>query len=137
METISIDNDIKLLYVAATSFPDGVMAAHQKIHALVPPSPARKSYGVSRPENGGKIAYKAAVEELEPGESEKFNCDTLTLKKGKYLSITIHDYMKDLPAIGNAFNQLIGQPGIDPQGYCVEEYVSDKEVKCMVRLAGD
>jgi len=94
METITFNNDIKVLYITATSFPDGVMAAHEKLHSLIPFSTQRKYFGVSRPENG-VIVYKAAAEELNEGEAEKLNCDTLVLKKGRYISLTIHDYMKD------------------------------------------
>jgi hypothetical protein len=134
METITFDKDIKVFYVPAKSFPDGVMEAHQKIHSLVPLSSNRKYFGLSRPENG-VIAYKAAAEELTPGEGEKLHCDTIVLNKGKYNCITIHDYMKDLPAIGKAFSTLIASPDIDREGYCVEWYLNDKDIKCMVRLA--
>jgi hypothetical protein len=33
------DNDIKVFYVTATSFPNGILAPHQKLHALIPFSP--------------------------------------------------------------------------------------------------
>ena len=135
METIQIDKDIKVLYITATSFPDGVMAAHQQLHALVPNAAQRRLFGLSRPENGGEIVYKAAADEIQPGEAEKLNIDTITLKKGNYACITITNYMKDIPAIGDAFQQLIALPNIDPQGYCVEWYLNDKDVKCMVRIA--
>ena len=135
METVKIDNDIKVLYVTAASFPDGVMAAHQKLHALIPYSAERRYFGLSRPENGGEIIYKAAAEELHPGEAEELKCDTMIIKKGNYACITINDYMKDIPAIGNAFQQLTDLPNIDPQGYCVEWYLTQTDVKCMVRLA--
>ncbi|MES2377906.1 MAG: transcriptional regulator [Bacteroidota bacterium] len=133
METLTFEKDIKVMYVTARSFPDGVMAAHQKLHALIPFSADRKYFGVSRPENGA-IAYKAAAEEKEAGEAEKLNLETLILKKGRYISLTIHDYMKDIPAIEKAFNQLTSQPDIDPQGYCVEEYINQNDMLCMVRL---
>lgn len=134
METVFFDNDIKVLYVQATSFPDGIMAAHQKLHGVIPYSTKRKYLGISRPEDG-VINYKAGAEELDPGEAEEFKLDTLTLKKGTYTCIDIHNYMKDLQAIGQAFDQLTGLPNIDPQGYCVEWYINDKDVKCMVRMA--
>jgi hypothetical protein len=134
METLHIDNDIKVLYIQATSFPDGILAAHQKLHGVIPFSTERKYYGISRPENG-EISYKAGAEELNPGEAEQFKLDTLILKKGNYACIDVHDYMKDLQAIGQAFTQLTDLPNIDPQGYCVEWYLSDKDVKCMIRLA--
>jgi hypothetical protein len=109
------------------------MDAHNKLHALVPFSPDRKYFGISRPENGA-IVYKAAAEEINPGEAEKFNCDSLVLKKGKYNCLTIHDYMKDIPAFEKTFKKLLASPGLDPNGYCVEWYFTDKDVKCMVRL---
>jgi hypothetical protein len=43
--------------------------------------------------------------------------------------------MKDIPAIGNTFQELLETPGIDPNGYCVEWYINDKDVICMIRLA--
>jgi hypothetical protein len=134
METVFFDNDIKVMYVEASSFPDGIMAAHQKLHGVIPFSTERKYLGISRPENG-VINYKAGAEELNPGEAEQFKLDTLILKKGNYACINIHDYMKDLQAIEKTFNQLTDLPNIDPQGYCVEWYLNDKDVKCMVRLA--
>lgn len=133
METIVFANDIKVFYIGATSFPNGVLVAHQKLHALIPFSTDRKYFGLSRPENG-TIQYKAAAEELMPGEGEKLNCDTLILKKGNYLSVTVPDYMKDIPAIEKTFAQLISRTDIDPQGYCVEWYVNDKDMQCMIRL---
>lgn len=133
METIKIDNDIKILYITATSFPDGVMEAHQQLHALVPDIAVRRSFGLSRPENGGKIVYKAAAEEMLPGEAKKLKCDTMVIKKGNYACIIINNYMNNVTAIGNAFQHLITLPDIDPQGYCVEWYL-EKDVKCMVRL---
>jgi len=134
METMTLDNDIRAFYVAARSFPDGVLEAHQKLHSLVPLSTDRKYFGVSRPENGGGIAYKAAAEELQEGEAEQLNCPTLVLKKGKYICQAINDYMKNIPAIGSTFQQLLSNPDIDPDGYCLEWYLNDKDLKCMVRL---
>jgi len=134
METIKLEYDIKVMYVTAASFPSGVLAAHQKLHSLIPFSTERKYFGLSRPENGGDIVYKAAAEVLESGEVEKLNLEIITIKKGNYVSATLHDYMKDLPAIGNTFQQMIARPDIDPKGYCVEWYLSDKDVQCMVRL---
>jgi len=133
METITIDNDIKVFYMTAKSFPAGIMEAHEKLHSLVPFSTNRKYFGVSRPENG-IIVYRAAAEEIKQGEAEELNLDTLVLKKGKYISLTINDYLKDIQSIDRAFKKLLSHPGIDPQGYCVEWYLDRKDVRCMVRL---
>lgn len=135
MEKLKFDKDIVVMYVEATSFPDGVMAAHQKLHSLFPFSADRRYFGISRPEDG-QIQYKAAAEVLTSGEAENLNLPTVVLKAGDYHSITIHDFMKDIPAIQNAFNELIALPDIDPEGYCVEEYINQNDMICMVRIEG-
>lgn len=135
MEEITLNEDIKVLYVTAKSFPQGIQEATDKLHKIVPFSANRNYFGVSRPENGGAIVYRAATEEKENGEAEKLNCDTLVLKKGKYVCLTVNDFRKDKMSIGRAFEELLKQPNLDPQGYCVEWYATDKElVKCMIRL---
>jgi hypothetical protein len=134
METTILENDIKVFYVTATSFPDGIKEAHEILHSLIPFSKERKYFGVSRPENNSDIVYRAAAEEMKEGEAEKLNCKTLVLKKGKYISLTVNDYMKDLSSIERAFKQLLSYPGLDPQGYCVEWYLNEKDVKCMIHL---
>lgn len=133
METIRLDNDIYVFYITAKSFPDGIMDAYRQLHALIPFSKDRKYFGISRPENG-KIVYKAAAEELHEGEGKKLNSDTLTLKKGNYICLTIHDYMKDLEGIGRTFQEMLSHPDLDPDGYCVEWYLNEKDVQCMIRL---
>ena len=133
METITIDKDISVFYVTSKSFPDGIEEAMQRIHALVPMMTGRRYFGISRPENGA-IVYRAAAEEMYAGESEKMNCATLVLKSGGYACSSIHDYTQHLPEIGKTFQQLLSVPGLDHDGYCVEWYLSDKELKCMVRL---
>ena len=134
METTILENNIKVFYVTATSFPDGIKEAHEKLHSLIPFSKERKYFGVSRPENNSDIVYRAAAEEMKEGEAEKLNCKTLVLKKGKYISFTVNDYMQDLSSIERAFKQLLSHPGLDPQGYCVEWYLNEKDVKCMIHL---
>ncbi len=134
METIKIENDIKVFCVTADSFPEGIKEAYKKLNDKIPLSSVKRIFGLSRPENGN-IIYKAAAEVNDTSEAEKIISDTLVIKKGNYISLTIHDYMKDLPAIGKVFKELLSNTGIDPEGYCVEWYVSEKEVKCMVRIA--
>lgn len=133
METIIWERDTTVLYIEATSFPEGIAGAHQRLHAMVPFSEHRKYFGIPRPENG-VIAYKAAAEQIDPREAEMLNCKTLVLKKGNYISLYITDYMKDIQSIGRAFEDLLEYPGLDPQGYCVEWYLNNQDVKCMIRL---
>ena len=141
MEKFELDNDIPVLYVKADSFPDGIIEAHQKLHSLVPFSADRRYFGISRPEDG-VIIYKAAAEEINQGEAKKLSLETFVIKEGQYISITIKDYTRDVQSIGKAFQKLTSQPGIDPNGYCIEWYLPsgkpglpDKDVRCMIKLA--
>lgn len=134
METTILDKDIKVFYVQANTFPEGVLPAHEKLHAMVPYTKGREYFGLSRPENGGEIVYKAATEEAFHGEAEQYKCDTLIIKKGKYKSTIVRNYTDDVESIKKAFDKLLHQPGLDPKGYCVEWYLNEKDVKCMIRL---
>ncbi|RFS13778.1 transcriptional regulator [Emticicia sp. C21] len=136
MEKYHLPEDIRAMYITASSFPDGVLAAHQKLHSLVPlsESPHRKYFGISFPIDG-TIIYKAGAEELTAGEADKLGLEIYLIKKGEYTSVDIHNYMQNLSAISETFNELLENPRIDPNGACIEWYISDKDVKCMVRLA--
>ena len=133
MEKMLIDQDIKVVCVTADSFPEGIMGAHKKLHSIIPFSTDRRYYGMSRPENGN-IIYKAAAEKLEADEGSKFTLEELIIQKGEYMGITILNYQTDSRMIGKAFEDLIKLPNIDPNGYCIEWYVNDKDVKCLIRL---
>lgn len=134
METIAWKDDINVFYVVAASFPEGIMDAHNTLRAEVPVSAGRRYFGVSRPEQG-TIVYKAAAEETYDGEGMERGYKTMVLRKGQYISLAVKDYAKDTKSIERAFKQLLAQPGLDPNGYCVEWYLNDKDVQCMIRLA--
>ena len=135
MENYFLEQDIKVFYVRATSFPVRIQEAHQKLHSLIGFAKDRKIYGISYPESPGKIIYEAAVEESYAGEAEKLGCPIFIIKKGKYTSIYIKDFYNEIPAIGRAFQKLLDNPGIDPKGCCIEMYEGDKDIRCMVRLS--
>jgi len=134
MESIFLEQDVKVFYVAATSFPDGIQEAYQKLHSLIGSPAGRRFFGISYPETPSKIIYKEGVEENYPGEGEQLGCETFVIKEGQYISIYIKDFMKDIPKIGQSFQELLTDHRIDPNGRCVEEYINDKDVRCMVRL---
>lgn len=134
MKTIVFDNDITIAYVQATSFPEGVMEAYEKLHDDIPFSPNRKFLSVSRPE-GENIVYRAGAEIAQAYEAEKFGLPTMSIPKGIYLTITLTNFIDDIPAMKTAFETLMKQPGIDPDGWCVEWYFNDTDAHCMIRLA--
>jgi hypothetical protein len=133
--TIILEKDIKVFYIRATSFPQGIEEAMLKLQSLFSLTKERRIFGLSRPENNEGIIYRAAAEEIYDGEAEKMQCDTMIISKGRYIAVEVVDFRKDLMSIGSAFHQLLKSPNLDPQGYCVEWYAIDKEaVTCMIRL---
>lgn len=134
METCMIENDIRVFYITAASFPDGIGEAHQRLHALVPFTEGRRYFGISRPENEDGIVYRAAAEELRKGEARQYRCGTLIIKKGKYVCKILYNYTADLSMIARTFDELLTHPNLDPNGYCVEWYLSPTDMKCMIRL---
>lgn len=133
METINLNENIVLHCVDASSFPEGVEKAHQSLHALLPYTADRKYFGLSWPGQQGKIIYKAAAAELHPGELSAYHLETKTIIKGDYLYIDVQDFMNNIPAIGNAFQQLIHEDSIAADGFCIEWYLSDQLCRCMVK----
>jgi len=134
METYIIEEDIKVLCITASSFPDGVLAAHQQLHALFPPSKQRMYFGISRPDASRKIIYKAAVTSLAEEAEGNPELENFTIKKGAYISELILDFMKDVSQIGKTFEKLLNEANIDPNGYCLEMYLNETDVRCMVGI---
>jgi hypothetical protein len=134
METYFLKDDIKLLCVNATSFPEGIEGAHQELHKLLSSTDNRKVFGISRPDGNRKIIYKAGVEEAFVGEGEQLRLETFVLKKGEYKGARIVNYPDHLESITKTFEKILKDPKIDPQGCCVEMYLNEKDLQCMVRL---
>jgi hypothetical protein len=135
MEKYNIDNDIKVFYVTAESFPDGIGAAFQKLLSFLPLPNERILYGISYPNEQGEIIYRAAVKESFPGEGKQNGCETFIIKKGEYQSELLVDWRRDERIVGKTFEKLLKHPGLDKNGYCLEIYINEKDVRCLVPLA--
>jgi predicted transcriptional regulator YdeE len=134
MENFTLNEEIKVMCVAAESFPDGIAAAHQKLDAIAPVASDRRHFGISWGDGSGGIIYRAAAEEKEAGEAEKLGLEKFTIKSGQYLQETVENFMQNIPKVGETFKKLLAQPGVDPEGYCLEWYLNYKDMKCMVKL---
>ena len=133
METITLHSDIQTLTVKAAVFPEGIKAAFDVLHGIFP-SESRRFFGISYQGNDGKIIYMAAAEVLSPPEIDETGLDTFTIRKGNYICEKINNWKEDESRVKNIFEKLLAQPGIDPNGYCVEEYLDDKDMIAMVTL---
>lgn len=134
METFRLEKDIPVFCVPASSFPEGIAAAHEKLHSLIPFSGERRYFGMSHPNRSGIIEYKAAAEELQKDEAQRLACERFVINKGSYVCLTLTNYNKDPQSISRAFETLLKHPKLDPQGYCLEWYISENEVRCMVGI---
>lgn len=134
MEKYYIDRDISVFYVSATTFPQGVGAAFQKLLSMLPHPNTRLLYAISFPNEKGQIVYRAAVEAAFPGEGEQNGCETFVIKKGEYWSALLLDWRKDESIVGRTFQQLLQHPQLDKQGYCLEIYPNEKDIRCLVPL---
>ncbi|NML38074.1 transcriptional regulator [Chitinophaga sp. G-6-1-13] len=134
MENFTIEQDIPVWYVAAASFPEGVPAAWAELHGLLPGSTGRQFYGISHPDQTGKITYKAGVAATSPEEAWQYGTPEVTVRKGVYASEMLQLGSDAGRQIGEAFLRLLKHPALDPQGYCLEMYLDGGMVRCMVPL---
>ena len=134
METITFDQDIPVYCIPASSFPEGVRQAHQKLHSLVPLLHNRKYFGLSWPGRNGKLEYKAAATELAAGELSKHNLEPYTIPAGNYLCVEVQQFMQNIQAIGAAFGQLQAQPNLHPEAMGIEWYYAVNACHCLMRL---
>ena len=137
METYTFPQNIPAIYVEASSFPNGVMAAHKTLRAKVGEGKGRRFFGISFPNEKGEIIYKAAAGELHPGEAGELGLATFTIRKGDYISEVLKDWMKQEGKIKDIFQDLPkqGDANVAGDGYCLEEYINDTDVRLMVTLA--
>ncbi len=133
-EEYFLEEDVKLLCIQARSFPDGVMDAFERLGKLVPDRQGRSLFGISCPDEDNQIIYKAGARQMFEGAAEKLGCEKFTVSAGTYTSAFVRDFMNDVAQIGNVFKELLADPRIDPNGCCVEMYVNNKDLRCMVRL---
>jgi len=135
MKPYFLNSDINVLCVTASSFPDGIMAAFDKLNSLIQSPVPRRIFGISSSDGNKNIIYKAAAEENSADEAARFGCERFTIKKGEYISEYIEDFMKNIPAMGQAFQEMCRDKRIDSNGYCIEMYLNNnKDVLCMVKL---
>jgi len=134
METYTLDKYISVGCVTASSFPEGIAAAHEQLHKAVPLNALRRFFGISYPGKDGNIIYKAAAEELYENELAWYKLEKFIIPAGEYLSVVLKDYPKDISMVDKTFKQLLADPRIDPRGFCLEWYLEANDMRCMVRL---
>ncbi len=134
MEKYKIENEIRVLCLKAETFAEGICDAHRDIARKVSSANDRKCFGISYQNGIDQIIYKAALEEAFEGESEDSDLESFVIRKGIYISEFLPNYADDIRSVGKTFQQLLDFDGIDPEGYCLEIYEGDRDMRCLVPL---
>lgn len=131
MEKYELKNDIRVVCIAASSFPDGIQEAFDALKKRTRDSDGTL-YGISQPDRNGVVQYKAA-KEVKEGEAGQDGMETLIIPKGIYLTETIMGWKKRTGEIPDVFQTLLSNENIDKKSFCVEWYKSEEQLVCMVR----
>ncbi|UYQ93407.1 hypothetical protein MKQ68_25325 [Chitinophaga horti] len=126
-----LDQDITVFYRDVPSFPAGIKEAFDELYEKFE---GRNYYGLSHMDVDGRVIYKAAAEGTLQ-EAAQYGYGTTSIPKGDWLTEKVTDWMSKTDSIKDVFGQLMNDPRFDPAYECVEWYVSDDEMWCMVRCS--
>ena len=135
VEVKNFPKDMQVIFVKAASFPDGIQAAFDVLESKVHDIKRVSYFGISNPEQGRGIVYRAAAATLPAIDARENDLGTMTIKGGEYYSIRLDEAGDDPKVITEAFDKILSQPGIDPDGACIEVYdhFGSKGLECIVR----
>jgi hypothetical protein len=132
MEIYSQPEDITVFGIQVKTFPTGIPEAFDSLMKIFGNS--RTYYGLSWFAEDDSIKYYAMVSETIPGEAKQYDYDTLLVRKGKYRTETIYNWLSKVDSIKEVFHGLMPGNRPDKDHPCVEWYKSDDEMLCMVKL---
>lgn len=128
---IEIKDEKTIRCVTASSFPEGIGAAFDKVAGMVGGLGGKTFYGLSWGQPDGSIVYKAGIEEKEAPATN--GLERFVLQRGAYVSEKLQNYKGREIVIGETFKKMLKDPRLDPNGECIEVYRGD-DVECMVRI---
>ena len=136
IEEYHLEKNIDVVFLKASIFPDDVPATYEQLKALLKEQPNRRYFGISHPDQTGKIQYKAAAEILPDDVFEESDLGLFCIEKGRFIGQYIVNHFQDSNSIGACFQTLLKHPKLDSNGYCLELYKNydDLDVHCLVRL---
>jgi hypothetical protein len=134
MEIYMIEKDIPTFFIKARSFPEGVMEAWQQLHKKFPQTANRRFFGISWKNKDHIIQYLAAAERLTEEESIKIELESFIIPKGPYRSQWIRNYNKHHSEFERVFAEMLKDPELDPNGFCLEIYEGTDDALCLVKL---
>lgn len=136
METINLRDNISVFGFEVKSFPNGIQEAFDALSRLVPDGIDRNFYGISYVE-AGNIKYHAVMDELNPGEAERFNCRRYTIACGEYSAVRVQEWKKKIHTIQDIFKNMLGDECPVESHPVIEWYLNDNEMVCLARTIED
>ena len=133
MEKFTITEDVKTFGVRVRTFPTGIGEAFHKLSKELEKGPDRPWYGISWMDDKGNVVYYANSAEIVPGESEKYNYETLVIEKGEYYSEPVKNWRANLECIKDVFHDMMESGKTDSRKPCIEWYKSDDEMLCLIK----
>jgi predicted transcriptional regulator YdeE len=133
MEKIKIDNDLTVMGITVTDFPNGIGKTFDKLVKEIPGGFDRPYYGISRMTPNG-FHYLAAALEKYDGEALKHNYERDKVEKGEYLVMPLENWRSKTDMIKDIFTKMMDDPNADTSKPCVEWYKDEKVMLCMVRM---
>ena len=130
----TISEDIKVFYVQAESFPDGIPDSFKKLHDITGGFAGRHMYGVTLCLTD-KLVYRACIKENFKDEGKQYGLPNYTIPKGDYLYTTLHNWQENLGQIPGIFDELMALPHVKKQSICLEDYTTNGTMLAMVQQA--
>lgn len=135
MEDISIKKlgELKLMYVEAESFPDGIKDSWDKLGKLLGTMEGREFYGISKC-LGTTIMYRACVIPIDDDEPKRLGLESMIIPSSNYATKKLMNWSSQIPMFGTIFNELYSKHSANNDLYAIEYYKSPDEVILMVPL---
>lgn len=134
MDIIQLNQSFLVKGIKANSFPEGIQTAHDQLRAALQPESGHSFYGISYPRRDGNMEYLAAANQLAQQE-QTAALEPFQIRAGSFLAITLPQWSSNIGVIEQIFRQLTDDARIDPQGYCLEEYIGKDTLRCLVPMA--
>src|SRR3954454_3148862 len=120
MKQYELTEDLTLIGVHVTTFPNGIKEAFENLMKTL--GSDRAYYGVSWMDENDSVKYYAMAREFFPGEAKLWNYESLMIEKGEYQTEVVHDWLSKTDCIKDVFHNLMGNNKPGKNHPCIEWY---------------
>lgn len=133
IESYVIASPILLWIFPAENFGEGIAQSFvQLANNLGHQGEKRDCYGIVTKEEEAMVYY-AGMSPLPADNDRPNTLKTYEILAGSYAMIRISDWNQNLLHIGPTFDQILKSGLVNPSSPCIEYYISENELYCMVQ----